>query len=75
MRGFVDWIGAEADDSAPKDALELGAPLALGGRGISEDSLQRGTPWRELPVHDFPGGLNVTDDASAGRCSTGGRSS
>ena len=62
MRGFVDWIGAEADDSAPKDALELGAPLASADEESLDDSLQRGTPWRELPVHDFPGGLNVTGD-------------
>jgi hypothetical protein len=63
MRGFVDWIGAEADDSAPKDALELGAPLASADEESLDDSLQRGTPWRELPVHDFPGALNVPGDA------------
>src|SRR3984885_6599952 len=63
MRGFVDWIGAEADDSAPKDALELGAPLASADEEALDDSLRRGTPWRELPVHDFPGGLNVPGDA------------
>ena len=62
MRGFVDWIGAEADDSAPKDALELGSPLASADEEALDDSLPRGTPWRELPVHDFPGRLDVPGD-------------
>ena len=62
MRGFVDWIGAEADDSAPKDALELGAPLASADEEALDDSLRRGTPWRELPTHDFPGRLDVPGD-------------
>jgi hypothetical protein len=62
MRGFVDWIGAEADDSAPKDALELGAPLASADEEALDDSLRRGTPWRELPAHDFPGRLDVPGD-------------
>lgn len=60
MRGFVDWIGAEADDSAPKDALE--APLAPVDEESLDDSLQRGTPWRELPAHNFPGGSDVPND-------------
>ncbi len=62
MRGFVDWIGAEADDSAPKDALELGAPLASADEECLDDSSQRSAPWQELAVHDFPGGVNVPDD-------------
>jgi hypothetical protein len=62
MTGFVDWIGAEADDSAPKDALELGAPLASADKESLDDSLQRNTPWRELPPHNFPGVLNNPDD-------------
>ena len=61
MIGYVDWIGAEADDSGPKDALELGLPPAP----ANEESVDESSPgprWQELPVHNFPAGLNVRED-------------
>ncbi|MGA9542104.1 MAG: hypothetical protein WBQ85_00935 [Candidatus Sulfotelmatobacter sp.] len=61
MTGLVDWIGAEADDSAPEDAVTSGLPLA------PEDERALGEPpaaaCEELPTHNFPAGLNVPDDA------------
>ncbi len=62
MNGFVDWIGAEADDSAPKDGLNSSSPLAPTDEKSFDDSLPGGAPWQELPAHDFPTGLNVPED-------------
>jgi hypothetical protein len=61
MNGLVDWIGAEADDSAPEDELTSGSPLA------PDDEPALGEPpaaaCEELPTHNFPAELNVPDDA------------
>jgi len=61
MRGIVDWIGAEADEPPPEDALNLGAPLAP-AESLGESSVGAAA-WQELPAHHFPQRLNVpTDD-------------
>jgi hypothetical protein len=61
MNGLVDWIGAEADDSAP-EALTSGSPLAP-----EDERAFAGSPaeaaCEELPAHNFPAGLNVPEDA------------
>jgi hypothetical protein len=62
MSGFVDWIGASADDSAPKDALNSGLPLAPEDEESLEESSPEGAAWQELAAHDFPAGLKVPDD-------------
>jgi hypothetical protein len=59
MSGFVDWIGAEADDSAPKGGLDSGLPLAP----ADEQSLDESSPWQELSAHDFPVGSSVPADS------------
>ncbi|MGB8759683.1 MAG: hypothetical protein WCD01_02240, partial [Candidatus Sulfotelmatobacter sp.] len=61
MSGFVDWIGAEADGSAPEDALDSGSPLAPEDDRSLHESLPKDEPWQELPAHDFPAGLKVPD--------------
>ena len=63
MSGYVDWIGAEADDSAPKDPLELGAPLAPADEPSLDEAAPEGATWQELPAHDFPVELNVPGDS------------
>ncbi|MFY9681170.1 MAG: hypothetical protein WA416_08175 [Candidatus Sulfotelmatobacter sp.] len=63
MSGFVDWIGAEADGSAPEDALDSGSPLAPEDDRSLHESLPKDEPWQELPAHDFPAGLKVPDEA------------
>ena len=61
MSGLVDWIGAEADDSAPEDALASGSPLAPEDEPPGESS--PAGACEELPAHDSPAGLNVPDHA------------
>ncbi|MFZ0952291.1 MAG: hypothetical protein WAN17_08495 [Candidatus Sulfotelmatobacter sp.] len=63
MNGFVDRIGAEADDSAPEDALISGSSLAPEDEPVLGESLPEGAPCEELPAHNFPAGLGVGDDA------------
>jgi hypothetical protein len=63
MNGLVDWIGAEADDSAPEDALTSGSPVAPEDERALGESSPGDAPCEELPSHDFPAGLNVGDDA------------
>jgi hypothetical protein len=66
MNGLVDWIGAEADDSGPEDALAPGSPLAPEDeRSLGEPS-PGGAASEELPAHNLPAGLNVGDDALLG---------
>jgi hypothetical protein len=61
---LVDWIGAEADDSAP-EALTSGSPLAPEDeRALAESPAE--APCEELPEHNFPAGLNVPEDARLG---------
>ncbi|MGC1222355.1 MAG: hypothetical protein WA872_11250 [Candidatus Sulfotelmatobacter sp.] len=63
MNGLVDWIGAEADDSAPEDALISGSPLAPENEQTLDEPSPGDAPCEELPVHIFPAGLNVAEDA------------
>jgi hypothetical protein len=63
MSGFVEWIGAQADDSAPKDGLNSGSPLAPADEGAAQESSPGSPPWQEMPAHDFPGELNVSEEA------------
>jgi hypothetical protein len=62
MNGLVDWIGAEADDSAPEDALTPGSPLAPEDERALGEPSPGDAPCEDLPAHDFPAGLNVGDD-------------
>jgi hypothetical protein len=63
MRGLVEWIAAEADDSAPKDALNSGSPQAPADEQPLEESSLEVAPWQELPAQDCPVGMDVPDDA------------
>ena len=74
MSGLVDWIGAEADDSAPEDALISGSSLAPEDEPALGESSPEGAPCEELPAHNFPAGLDVPG-MIARRRATGGRSS
>jgi hypothetical protein len=63
MSGFVEWIGAQADDSAPKDGLNSGSSPAPSDEGAAQESSPGNPPWQELLAHDFPGELNVSEQA------------
>ena len=63
MSGFVEWIGAQADDPAPEDELNSGSPLAPADEEAAQESSPENPPWQELPAHDFPGELNVSEEA------------
>jgi hypothetical protein len=63
MSGFVDWIGAEADDFAPKDAVDSGSALAPADQGAAQEFSPRNPSWQDLPAHDFTGELNIPEEA------------
>jgi hypothetical protein len=53
MNGFVEWIGAQADERDPaEDALSV--PVAQADERSSGNSPAEGDSWRELPAHNFP---------------------
>jgi len=60
MRGIVDWIGAQADEPDPKDALNS-SPFFDQGEPRSADDSAAG--WEQLPAHNFPAGLNIPSQA------------
>jgi hypothetical protein len=54
MSGFVDWIGAAADENDPKDAVNSPESFAQGDEPSLDETLPGGEPWQELPSHTFP---------------------
>jgi DNA-directed RNA polymerase specialized sigma24 family protein len=54
MSGFVDWIGAQADEPDPEDALNSRPPFAPADERTPGGSSPGRAPWQELPAHDFP---------------------
>src|SRR5271170_3380940 len=62
MSGLVDWIGAEADDSAPEDALSSGSPPAHEDERALGESPAAGA-CEELPAHNFPAESDVEGTA------------
>jgi hypothetical protein len=62
MSGFVDWIGAAADDAYPKDALNQGLPLTPADEQSLRESSPTGEPGQDLPAHNFPTRVDVPDD-------------
>jgi phage-related protein len=59
MSGYVDWIGAQADESDPAKS-PLNVPEA------DEQPLGDPSPnssWQGMPVHNFPAGLVAPDEA------------
>lgn len=63
MNGYVDWIGAQADDPDPKDAVNLPQPLVKADEGSLPESSAADVPWQELAAHNFPAQLNVPSEA------------
>ncbi|MGA8500919.1 MAG: hypothetical protein WB683_05180 [Candidatus Sulfotelmatobacter sp.] len=63
MSGLVDWIGAEADDSAPEDGLTSNSPLAPEEERALGEALPGSAESEELPAHNFSARLNVPEDA------------
>jgi hypothetical protein len=62
MSGFVEWIGAQADDPDPGDALNSRKTFVQADETPSESSRGR-TPGQELPAHNFPAGLRGPSEA------------
>jgi hypothetical protein len=63
MSGFVDWIGAQADESDPEDALNLGGPFGPADEPVPGESSAESLSWQELPAHSFPTRLNAPTEA------------
>jgi hypothetical protein len=62
MSGYVDWIGAAADEPDP-DALNSRPPFSQGDERSLDESSPGREPWQELPAHDFPARMAVPDEA------------
>jgi hypothetical protein len=54
MKGMVDWIAAQADDSDSKDVFNPGQPLVPAGEGSHGEFLAGRESGQELPLHNFP---------------------
>jgi hypothetical protein len=63
MNGYVDWIGAQADEPDPEDVLNLRRPFASPDEPSAGESLPERASWRFLPAHNFPTGLNAPTEA------------
>jgi hypothetical protein len=63
MNGYVDWIGAQADEPDPKDVLtNVLNPFAKADEGSMPKSSPADVPWQELAAHNFPAQLNVPNE-------------
>jgi DNA-directed RNA polymerase specialized sigma24 family protein len=61
MNGYVEWIGAQAEDPDADDALKSREAFEPED-GQSHDEHAR-PPWQELPVHNFPASMHVPTEA------------
>jgi hypothetical protein len=63
MSGYVEWIGAQADEPDPEDVLNLHPPFAVPDEPSPGESLPGSVSWQFLPAHDFPGRLSAPTEA------------
>jgi hypothetical protein len=54
MSGYVDWIGAQADEPDPKDLLNRGLPFTPENESAFGEAFPDSALWQELPTHNFP---------------------
>ena len=54
MSGFVDWIGAQADENDPNDVLNAGLPFTPEDEPALDEASPGSASWQELPAHNFP---------------------
>jgi hypothetical protein len=62
MSGYVDWIGAQADEHDPNDALNSRQPFEPADERSPGGSNARAL-WPDLPAHNFPAQLNAPSEA------------
>jgi hypothetical protein len=60
---FVEWIGAQADDPDPGDALKSREAFLHADEQSPSESSPGGARGQELPAHNFPAGLSVPSEA------------
>ena len=63
MSGFVEWIGAQADEPDPGDAFNSRKAFVQADEQSPSESSPGRAPWQELPAHNFPAGLSVPSEA------------
>jgi hypothetical protein len=63
MSGFVDWIGAQADENDPNDVLNAGLPFTPENEPALDEASPGSASWKELPAHSFPAQLNAPTEA------------
>jgi hypothetical protein len=62
MSGYVDWIGAQADEPDPEGVLNSRRPFTPADeRTLDESSPGSAPAWQELAAHNFPAQLNAPD--------------
>ena len=62
MSGYVEWIGAQADEPDPGDALNS-RPFAQADERSPGESSPEHASWQELPAHNFPARPAAPDEA------------
>lgn len=63
MSGFVEWIGAQADDPDPGDALKSREAFVQADEPSPSEFSPGRAPGEELPAHNFPAGFSVPSEA------------
>jgi hypothetical protein len=62
MRGMVDWMGAQADESDPGNVLK-GGPIEQANSSTIREASPEEALWQNLPAHNFPAQLNAPTEA------------
>jgi hypothetical protein len=59
MNGYVEWIGAAADEAGPAKTLNAGVPFAQGDAQPVSAASAGSVPLQELVAHSFPAQVNA----------------
>ncbi len=62
MNGYVDWIGAQADEPDPKGASNFSQRFEPADEQSVKEALPAGVAWQDLPAHNFPAPLSAPSD-------------
>ncbi len=63
MSGYVDWIGAQADEPDPKGLHNRGLPFTPENESAFGEVLPDSALWQELSAHNFPAQLHAPSEA------------
>jgi hypothetical protein len=55
VNGYVEWMGAQAEELDRAEGVETGAQHTRRKDEIRQDGIRGGELWQKLPAHSFPG--------------------